>query len=188
MSKIKLAVSALALTVAGIVNAMPLEAMIEEQRGAMVDEIAKKRAEIRAQTPGASPTGAAQATPVPARLAETSNIAGPTIDDIAVVAIYGEEGKLKADISVRNGMAVSRREGAEILPGWFVETINSQYVSFVKGRKKIKNAQRHIVYNTEPASNVTSQLRGIAQIPGIASPLPPMPALPPSLGGGVAGR
>ena len=44
MSKTNFLFLALAFTAAGAAHAMPLETMIEEQRGAMADEIAKKRA------------------------------------------------------------------------------------------------------------------------------------------------
>jgi len=189
MSKTNLLILGLALSAAGTVHAMPLDAMIDEQRGAMADEIAKKRAELRAQgsVSGApAPMAFVPAAPAQASSSSTSSSdeqksVGPDINDVSVVAVYGEEGKLKADISVRNGIPASRREGGEILPGWFIEAINSQYVSFVKGRKKSKSAQRHVVYITEPATNVTSQARGIAQVPGMNSPLPPMPAMPPAV-------
>lgn len=189
MSKTNFLFLAFALTATGVAHAMPLETMIEEQRGAMADEIAKKRAELRAPSnaPGATvatipglPTIAM--APGNAPSSEEAKSAGPDINDVSVVAVYGEEGKLRADISVRAGVAAARREGGEVLPGWFIESINSQYVSFVKGRKKGKSAQRHVVYITEPANNVTSQARGIAQGSGVASPLPPMPAMSPAMG------
>jgi type IV pilus biogenesis protein PilP len=163
-------------------RAVTLEVLVDQQRAAMADEIAKKRAESQAQ----SALAAAAGNPLPPAAAVLPKAVEEStrsdIEDLSVVAVYGEEGKLKADISVRSGVAASRREGAEVMPGWFIEAINSQYVSFVKGRKRTKSSQRHVVYITEPASNATIQNRGLTPNVGFGGGLPPMPVVPPATG------
>ena len=163
-------------------RAATLEMLVDQQRAAMADEIAKKRADAQAQIALAAGAGIPLPPAAAAPAKETGESTRSDIEDVSVVAVYGEEGKLKADISVRSGVAASRREGAEVMPGWFIEAINSQYVSFVKGKKRTKASQRHVVYITEPASNVTSQNRGLAPNAGFGGALPAMPVVPPVTG------
>lgn len=181
MSKTKPVVILAALLLAQLAQAAPLRELVDQQRAAMADEIAKKRTEARARVelPAvAAQTGVGAAQTRPAKEDTT-----PRIEDVAVVAVYGEVGKLTADVSVKGGVPTAVKEGYEVMPGWYVESITSQRVNFKRGKKKGKGGVRHLVYLSEPVTVATTQSRGIAPPTGLGASLPPIVApTPPNVG------
>jgi len=178
MSKTKaFVVISAALLVAQVAQAAPLRELVDEQRAAMADEIAKKRAESR--TKGEVPAaGAPAVAAVQTQVAKEDTT--PRIADVAVVAVYGEVGKLTADVSVKGGVPTAVKEGYEVMPGWYVDTITSQRVNFTRGKKKGKGGARHVVYLSEPATVASTQARGISPPTGFGASLPPIVAPTPT--------
>uniref|UniRef100_UPI003F496231 type IV pilus biogenesis protein PilP n=1 Tax=Cupriavidus taiwanensis TaxID=164546 RepID=UPI003F496231 len=179
MSKTKpVAVLSAVLLCASVAQAAPLRDLVDEQRAAMADEIAKKRAESKAKVD--APTAGTQSAAAPVQTQVVGEDTKPRIEDVAVVAVYGEVGKLTADVSVKGGVPTAVKEGYEVMPGWYVDSITSQRVNFTRGKKKATGVTRHVVYLSEPATVATTQSRGIAPPTGFGSSLPPIVAPTPT--------
>lgn len=179
MSKTKpVVVISAALLLAQVAQGAPLRELVDEQRAAMADEIAKKRAESRARVE--VPTAAAPTAIVPVQTQVSRDDTTPRIADVAVVAVYGEVGKLTADVSVKGGVPTAVKEGYEVMPGWYVDSITSQRVNFTRGEKNGKGGARHVVYLSEPATISTTQSRGISSQTGFGASLPPIVAPTPT--------
>ncbi|CAN7783683.1 type IV pilus biogenesis protein PilP [Cupriavidus necator] len=173
-----MAVLSAVLLCTSVAQAAPLRELVEEQRGAMADEIAKKRAESKARVETPSVGTAPAAAPTQTQGAAEDN--KPRIEDVAVVAVYGEVGKLTADVSLKGGVPTAVKEGYEVMPGWYVDSITSQRVNFTRGKKRGKGVTRHIVYLSEPATVATAQSRRISSPSGFGTSLPPIVAPTPT--------
>ncbi|MGN5477581.1 hypothetical protein ACTMU2_13830 [Cupriavidus basilensis] len=90
------------LICASVAHAAPLRDLVDEQRAAMADEIAKKRAESKGKVDAPVTGNQSAATSVQTQFVGEDT--KPRIEDVAVVAVYGEVGKLTADVSVKGGV------------------------------------------------------------------------------------
>lgn len=153
------------MLVLGICNAATIDELVASQRSAMQAE-ANKKAGAASQEAGvlvASTVKSAQ-----------TNVEHGKVDDLRLIAVYGVNRNLTADIFY-NGAVFSVVQGGEAVEGWRAESITSSRVvlTHFAGGKKQKQKQ-HVIYLSDPTTNTSTNA---AVGTGVA--------IPSAIGGGV---
>ncbi len=140
-------------------RAATIDELITQQREAANAAALKKMSESRVGATAPLP-GIVDVANVPVMpnvsSVSAARLENNKIDDLRLVAVYGLERSLTADVYY-NGAVFSVTQGGETVDGWRVQAITSSRVilqQLIGAKKKIKKT--HVLYLSDPTINMTT--------------------------------
>ncbi len=160
-----------------ITHAATIDALIAQQREATNAVTLKKVGDTKIGTTPPLPGIVDLANvPVVSNVSPlgTARIENNKVDDLRLIAVYGLERNLTADIYY-NGVVLSVAQGGETVDGWRVQTITSSRVILQQliGSKK-KMHKTHVLYLSDPTVNTTTPNAQDINISGVRGGISPM--------------
>ena len=140
-------------------HAATIDELIAQQREATSAAALKKIAESKigatASLPGIVDVATVPVMPNGSPIS-VARIENNKIDDLRLIAVYGVDRNLTADVYY-NGAVFSVAQGGETIDGWRVQTITSPRVvlqQFIGVKKKMRKT--HVLYLSDPTINMTT--------------------------------
>lgn len=141
-----------------VAQASTIDELIAQQREAASVAALKKSNEskLSAVSPLPAIVDVANNPVLPNVSVAPNRIENTKVDDLRLIAIYGVERNLTADIYY-NGAVFSVSQGGETVDGWRVQTITPsrvvlQHLMAGKGKKQ----KTHVIYLSDPTINMTT--------------------------------